>query len=109
MVLRPALCTLRFAICHFPFAMPGVRVRRILKALAWAGAAGVALALLAGLWVRWAFPPERLRQLTVARLEAALRRPVQIEELSFNLLRGIEARGVQVGPSRSEERRVGKE
>ncbi|OGG56025.1 MAG: hypothetical protein A3F84_28815 [Candidatus Handelsmanbacteria bacterium RIFCSPLOWO2_12_FULL_64_10] len=59
----------------------------------------MALALLAGLWVRWAFPPERLRQLTVARLEAALRRPVQIEELSFHLLRGIEARGVQVGPS----------
>ncbi|MBI2951108.1 hypothetical protein HYY27_03390, partial [bacterium] len=79
--------------------MPGIRVQRILKVLAWAAGAGVVLALLAGLWIRRAFPPERLRQLTVARLEAALRRPVQIERLSFRLLRGLEARGVQIGPS----------
>ncbi|GEM_PF-5683700 len=79
--------------------MPGIRVQRILKVLAWAAGAGVVLALLAGLWIRRAFPPERLRQLTVARLEAALRRPVQIERLSFRLLRGLDARGVQIGPS----------
>ncbi|MEK7743046.1 MAG: hypothetical protein AAB578_01545, partial [Elusimicrobiota bacterium] len=72
-----------------------MRKKRVLRLLACAAAAALALLLAAFLALRALFPPEKVKAMAVERLSSALGRQVRVAAVSIGL-RGADLRGLEV-------------